>query len=68
MLYEVITAFGAGAIGYFLATELFDLEYVPGFGLWLSGSLVGAVIVGVSGTLAVRSVVNHSPVATLRGA
>jgi len=28
----------------------------------------GAFVVGVSGTLAVRSVINHSPVATLRGA
>jgi hypothetical protein len=30
--------------------------------------IAGAAIVGVSGTLAVRSVVNQSPVATLRGA
>mgnify|MGYP003693868673 CR=1 FL=1 len=33
-----------------------------------AGSCAGALIVGVSGTLAVRSVINHSPVATLRGA
>jgi putative ABC transport system permease protein len=41
---------------------------LPGPGLWFGGLLAGASIVGVSGTLAVRSVVNHSPVATLRGA
>jgi hypothetical protein len=36
--------------------------------LWIGGLVGGAAIVGVSGTLAVRSVVNESPVATLRGA
>lgn len=68
MLAGTLAAVGAGAIGYFLATELFDLDYVPGVGLWLSGLAAGAFIVGLSGTLAVRSVVNQSPVATLRGA
>lgn len=67
ILAGTLAAFGAGGIGYFLATELFELEYLPGIGLWASGLLAGAVVVGFSGTLAVRSVVNHSPVATLRG-
>ncbi len=39
-----------------------------GLALWLGGLVAGALVVGVSGTLAVRSVINHSPVATLRGA
>jgi hypothetical protein len=30
--------------------------------------LAGAAVVGISGTLAVRSVVDQSPAATLRGA
>jgi putative ABC transport system permease protein len=68
LLAGVLAAVGAGAIGYVLATRLFELDYVPGFGLWVSGLLAGAAVVGVSGTLAVRSVVNQSPVATLRGA
>jgi putative ABC transport system permease protein len=68
ILAGTLAAVGAGVIGYFIATRLFELEYWPGAGLWLSGLLAGAVIVGVSGTLAVRSVVNESPVATLRGA
>jgi putative ABC transport system permease protein len=63
-----LAAGGAGAIGYLLAMYLFELDYLPGPGLWLGGLTAGALIVGVSGTLAVRSVVNHSPVATLRGA
>jgi hypothetical protein len=47
---------------------VFELAYTPGPLLWLSGLVVGGLIVGVSGTLAVRSVVDESPVATLRGA
>jgi putative ABC transport system permease protein len=67
LLAGTLAAVGAGLIGYLLATEVFDLEYTPGPGLWLMGLSAGAAIVGISGTLAVRSVVNESPVATLRG-
>jgi putative ABC transport system permease protein len=68
LLAGTLAAVGAGVIGYVLATRLFELDYSPGLGLWLSGLLAGAALVGISGTLAVRSVVNQSPVATLRGA
>ena len=68
LLSGTLAAVGAGAIGYFIATRLFQLDYFPGPGLWLSGLVAGAAIVGISGTLAVRSVVNESPVVTLRGA
>ena len=68
LLSGTLAAIGAGVIGYVIATELFEIDYAPGIGLWLGGLVAGALIVGISGTLAVRSVVNHSPVATLRGA
>ena len=68
LLSGTLAAVGAGAIGYFIATRLFQLDYFPGPGLWVSGLVAGAAIVGISGTLAVRSVVNESPVVTLRGA
>jgi len=68
LLVGTLASVGAGLIGYLLATELFQLDYVPGLWLWVSGLAAGGLIVGVSGTLAVRSVVNESPVATLRGA
>jgi putative ABC transport system permease protein len=68
LLAGTLAALGAGGIGYLVATRLFELDYVPGAGLWIGGLLAGAAVVGVSGTLAVRSVVNQSPVATLRGA
>jgi putative ABC transport system permease protein len=67
LLAGTLAAGGAGLIGYLIATRIFELEYTPGPGLWLIGLGAGAAIVGISGTLAVRSVVNQSPVATLRG-
>jgi putative ABC transport system permease protein len=68
MLAGTLAAIGAAAIGYFVATQLFQLDFVPGLALWLGGLVAGALVVGISGTLAVRSVINQSPVATLRGA
>ena len=68
LLAGTLAAVGAGTIGYFLATRLFQLDYAPGVGLLASGLVAGALLVGISGTLAVRSVVNESPIATLRGA
>lgn len=67
VLSGTLAAVGAGLIGYLIATRIFELDYVPGLGLWTAGLAVGAAIVGLSGTFAVRSVVNESPVATLRG-
>jgi putative ABC transport system permease protein len=58
---------GATAAGYFLATRLFDLEYDFDLRVWGLGLISGALLVGISGTLATRSVVSHPPVATLRG-
>lgn len=68
LLSGILAAAGAAISGYLIATEVFELDYRPGGSIWLLGLVLGAAIVGVSGTLAVRSVVNHSPVATLRGA
>ncbi|HVY65040.1 MAG TPA: FtsX-like permease family protein, partial [Gammaproteobacteria bacterium] len=68
LLAGTLASLGAAGIGYLVATRLFDLDYVPGVGLWLGGLLAGAAVVGISGTLAVRSVVDQSPAVTLRGA
>lgn len=67
VLAGVLAAGGASVAGYFLATEVFNLEYSLDPLVWLVGLASGAVLVGVSGTWATRSVVNHPPVATLRG-
>jgi len=68
LLAGTLAAVGAATIGYLVATRLFQLDFVPGITLWLGGLVAGALVVGVSGTLAVRSVINQSPVVTLRGA
>ena len=68
LLAGTLAAIGATLIGYVIATRLFDLSYTPSLVVWLVGLIAGALVVGISGTLAVRSVVNESPVVTLRNA
>jgi putative ABC transport system permease protein len=67
LLAGTLAAFGASIAGYFLATRLFNLQYTVDPWVWIIGLVSGALLVGISGTLATRSVVNHPPVATLRG-
>jgi putative ABC transport system permease protein len=66
LLSGILGAIGASAAGYVLATRVFNLNYDFSPAVWGLGLLSGAVLVGVSGTLATRSVVNHPPAATLR--
>ena len=66
VLAGTLATAGAGLIGYFVASELFELEYLPGPMLLVYGMVAGALVVGVSGTLAARSVVREPPVSTLR--
>jgi putative ABC transport system permease protein len=67
LLSGALASVGATVAGYFLATRLFNLDYTFDATVWLIGLVAGAVLVGLSGTLATRSVVNHPPIATLRG-
>jgi putative ABC transport system permease protein len=66
LLAGTLAAFGATAAGYFLATRLFDLKYTFNPLLWLIGLVCGTLLVGISGTLATRSVVDHPPAAALK--
>jgi putative ABC transport system permease protein len=66
VLSGILAAMGATAAGYFLATRVFNLDYAFDATVWLVGLLAGALLVGISGTLATRSVVNHPPIETLR--
>ncbi len=68
LLSGLVGAIAAGAIGMVIAKQIFDLVYLPGPALWLSGMLVGAIGVGVAGTLGTRFVLNQPPLKTLRGA
>ena len=67
LLAGVLAAVGAISIAWAVASQLFDLEFIPDPVLGILGVVLGAAIVGVSGTLAVRSVINTSPVTVLRG-
>ena len=66
ILSGVLGALGASVVGYFVATRLFNLEYSVDLWVWSVGLGFGVLVVGLSGTLATRSVINHPPVATLR--
>jgi putative ABC transport system permease protein len=66
LLSGTLAAIGATVAGYFIARELFDMQYSIDPLVWIIGLVAGALLVGLSGTLATRSVVNHPPAATLR--
>jgi len=68
LLAGVLAATGATVAAYFLATELFNLDYQFAVVPWFAGLAGGALLVGLCGTWATRSVVEHPPAATLRGA
>ncbi|MAF83739.1 MAG: FtsX-like permease family protein [Gammaproteobacteria bacterium] len=63
-----LAAFGAMAIGWVLAEQVFQLDYTLNPYLWLIGLILGSVVVGVTGTWATRKAVTEPPVAVLREA
>ncbi|TFG84177.1 MAG: FtsX-like permease family protein [Chromatiales bacterium] len=65
-LAGVLAAVGATLLGWGLATYAFKLEYTVSALLWPLGLAAGALIVGITGTLATRRAVNEPPVAVLR--
>jgi putative ABC transport system permease protein len=65
-LSGTLAAFGATGVGWILAHRLFSLQFTFDPWVWVVGLVCGTVLVGVSGTLATRRVVNTPPVVTLR--
>jgi putative ABC transport system permease protein len=65
-LSGTLAAFGATAVGWVLARRLFSLQYTLDPWVWVVGLVCGTVLVGLSGTLATRRVVNTPPIHTLR--
>jgi putative ABC transport system permease protein len=65
-LSGTLAAFGATGIGWILARRLFSLEYSLNPEVFAAGLVCGTILVGLSGTLATRSVVNTPPIVTLR--
>jgi putative ABC transport system permease protein len=66
LMSGILAATAASVAGWQLATRLFALNYRFDAGLWLIGLSAGALLVGVAGTLATRSVVSTPPARTLR--
>jgi putative ABC transport system permease protein len=65
-LSGTLAAVGATGVGWILAWRLFSLDYSLDPWIWVAGLICGTVLVGLSGTLATRSVVNTPPIVTLR--
>jgi putative ABC transport system permease protein len=65
-LAGTLAAFGATGVGWILAHRLFSLQFAIDPWVWVVGLVCGTVLVGVSGTLATRRVVNTPPIVTLR--
>jgi len=64
-LSGLLAAAGATAVGYLLASRVFDLKYSPDPWVWIIGIGGGAVLVGTAGVLAARSVVTQPPLKAL---
>lgn len=65
-LSGTLASIGASGIGWLLARRLFSLDYSFDPWVWGMGLVCGTLLVGVSGTLATRRVVNTPPLVTLR--
>jgi putative ABC transport system permease protein len=65
-LSGTLAAFGATGIGWVLARRLFSLQFTLDPWVWVVGLVCGTILVGASGTLATRRVVNTPPINTLR--
>jgi putative ABC transport system permease protein len=65
-LSGTLAAVGATAIGWVLARRLFSLAYTFDAWVWVLGLVCGTLLVGISGTLATRRVVDTPPIVSLR--
>ena len=66
LLAGILGAAAASAVGYHLATRAFNLNYHFDFNVWWIGLLGGMLLVGLTGILVTRSVVNVPPALSLR--
>lgn len=66
-LSGAVAAVGATGVGWILARRLFSLQFTLDPWVWAGGMVCGTVLVGLSGTLATRRVIDTAPLLTLRG-
>ncbi len=67
LLAGLLASTGASLAAWYLAVNVYDLQYHFSPVLWLTGPLLGMLFVGSSGLLATWRVVTHSPLSVLRG-
>jgi putative ABC transport system permease protein len=65
-LSGLLAAVSASVIGSLIASRVFDLELSVSPWLWIAGVVTGVVVVGATGFLATRRVVDHPPREALR--
>ncbi|MGA9852914.1 MAG: FtsX-like permease family protein [Gammaproteobacteria bacterium] len=62
----LLGALAATIVAWLLASRVFSLPYHPDWRVWAIGVIAGTFIVGLSGLLANRRILNTPPVETLR--
>ncbi len=62
----LLGALAASLVAWLLASRVFSLPYHPDWRVWVIGIIAGTLIVGLSGLLANRRILNTPPVETLR--
>jgi len=67
LLAGLLASTGASLAAWYLAVNIYDLQYHFSPALWLAGPILGMLFVGSSGLLATWRVVTHSPLSVLRG-
>ena len=67
-LAGLLAASGAAAVGWALATFVFDFAWTFNPVVWLAGIFVGALCAFIGGWLGLRNVLNRPPLETLRDA
>jgi putative ABC transport system permease protein len=65
-LSGLLAAGGALTAGWLLADRVFRLEFGGSPWLWITGAAAGLLVVGVSGLLATRKVLDQPPMSVLR--
>jgi putative ABC transport system permease protein len=67
LLAGLLASIGASLAAWYLAVNVYDLQYQFSPVLWLTGPVLGMLFVGSSGLMATWRVVTHSPLNVLRG-
>ncbi len=68
LLAGLLASSGASLAAWYLAVNVYELEYQFSLVLWLTGPLLGMLFVGASGLTATWRVVTHSPHSVLGSA